>query len=414
MVKKYLAAYLGMPRGVYLLALARLVTCLGSFAYPMLTLILTQKLGMDKSTAGVYMSVYTALQAPCLVAGGRLADKISRRTMVVLCSLASSALFILCVFFASSGVIFWLLAAQAAISTLAYPSFDAMLAGLEPEERRADAYSLEYLAVNVGMAVSPIAAGLLFARHLPVLFVISAFVTAASAGIFSLIRGGDVRYSVGSPDGQTDGPRRPPSLFAVLRASPVLVGFVAMLFIYDFCYSQWGFMLPAQLGDIFGAGGARSYSLLCSMNAVTVITLTPLLTSFCRRFHPLAVVSAGGALYFAAFSGFGFIDAGPALLLFSVIFTAGEILVAIEAGAFVAGHAPPDCRGRAAAFCSFVRGAGMALGPMTMGLVLTAAGYRLSWLVTAAAALAGAAGMAALGRAEKRAGGKTAGTRRRG
>ena len=45
-MKKYFSAYAGLKKEVYILALARIVNCLGSFIYPLMTLILTRKLSM--------------------------------------------------------------------------------------------------------------------------------------------------------------------------------------------------------------------------------------------------------------------------------------------------------------------------------------------------------------------------------
>jgi len=170
------------------------------------------------------------------------------------------------------------------------------------------------------------------------------------------------------------------------------------MFCYDFCYSQWNFMLPAQFGDLFGPGGARLFSLLGSANAVTVILLTPLVTLLTRRMRPLAAVAAGGLLFAAAFLGFAAGGPYPLYLLYAEVFTLGEICTTIQIGAFLSNHAPADCLGRVSAFSSIVRGTGAALGPMVMGGALGLWEYRSCWLWVLALMLAGSLGMFLLGR----------------
>ena len=161
-------------------------------------------------------------------------------------------------------------------------------------------------------------------------------------------------------------------------------------------------MLPAQFGDMFGQDGARLFSMLCSANGFTVILLTPIVTSLSHRFRPLAIVAAGGFLYFSAYLGFALGSGLTSFFFFVELFTLGEIVTTIQIEAFVTGHSPSDCRGRISAFENFVRGSAGAFGPLVMGHVLVATGYQKSWLLIACLIFIGGTGMVLLNRKDRR------------
>jgi predicted MFS family arabinose efflux permease len=382
---------------VYYLSAAKLVNCLGSFIMPLLTLILTQKLGMTKTAAGSFASFLIVTQAPCLILGGKLADVFDRKKLYVLCGFTSALCYVFCFLNASRGAMIWAIVAAADFAVMGYPASDAMLADMAPRERSTGAFSLMYLSINVGMAVSPVVGGLLFKNHLALLFLLDAATTMAAMTLI-MLKVHPPKHRGRMDETEPAENIKKTSLAGVLKASPVLTGFILILFAYDFCYVQWGFMLPAQFGDLMGADGALRYSLLCSLNALTVILLTPMLTTLLRRVRPLVVVAAGGGIYTLSYIG---LSAGGVPLQYavlSVLFTIGEIFVAIRRGAFIATHVTTEYRGRVSAFSSFVNGAATSLGPLVMGPVITARGYTAGWLIVAAIMAAGGAGMLALDR----------------
>ncbi len=401
LIKRYFFSYAGLPREVYFLFAARLVDSMGSFIMPLLTLILTQKLGIAKESSGSLISFLCLTEAPCLILGGKLTDSVCRKRIIVACSLAGALFYILCGLFPPGGktILFIIIASDC--SSMAFPAYNAMLADLTVPENRRSAFSLMYFGVNIGMAVSPIVGGMLFKDHLRLLFFLDAATTVASTAIVALNVPETFRRaqkSVGAPEEKPE--KR--SLWSVLKFAPVLVLFVFLLSFYDFCYSQWNFMLPAQFGDLYGQDGARIYSMMSSANAFTVILLTPVATSLSRRFRPLAIASFGGLLYFTAYLGYAFGSGLPSFFFFVELFTLGEIVMAIQTEAFVAGRSPADFRGRITTFEHLVRGTASALGPLAMGYVLAAWGYRKSWLLIAFLVLASAAGMVLLERKDRR------------
>lgn len=414
-MKSPLHAYAGLPREVYYLFAARLTTAMGSFIFPLMTLILTQKLSMPTGKAGNLISLLMLSQAPCLMLGGKLADTIGRKKLLVISQSASALFFLLSAFEPGNHWMVLNIMLAADIGVMAYPASDALLADLVTVEQRKSAYSLLYFGINIGMAFSMILGGLLFQNHLKLLFFLDAFTTIlCTLIIFFRVKehyhlsgtaeSTEFSASDGAPNGESlsgsASSDKAPTLRGVLRAAPILIWFILLLFLYDFCYSQFNFMLPAQMGTLYNIRGAKMFSLLSVTNCITVIALTPIATTLANRFSPLSTLACSGLFYMAGYLGFA---AGHWMWLFvisAVVFTIGEILSAIQIGTFIASHTPVACRGRVTAFSSLVRGAGSGMAPSVIGSVLALIGYRKSWLLIALIALCGAGGMWLLRRLE--------------
>ena len=88
--------YGGLKREAYVLFFGRIVTSLGSMIWPVLTLILNQKLGMSASLVALCMLLVSAVSMPAGILGGKLADHYDKKYCIVCCDLVSVVLFIIC------------------------------------------------------------------------------------------------------------------------------------------------------------------------------------------------------------------------------------------------------------------------------------------------------------------------------
>lgn len=394
--KKHLfSAYAGLPREIYILFAARIVTCLGSFINPLLTLILTQKLGFSASDAGEFSALLILTQAPSLVVGGKLADRIGRKKLAVVCQMLGSAFFLLCGLNQDGRSMRLLLILASDLYTAATPALEAMTADYSTEENRQASFSLIYLGINIGMSVSPLFAGLLFRDHLALMFLLDAATTFASALILALFVRETGRNGARAAE-ETEAPETGGSVFRVLWGLPVLTLAILFQFSFHFTYSQWSFLLPLQLGDYYGDGGAMNYSMMSALNSVIVVFFTPVLTALTLHRRPLRVIALSGVLFGAAYAAYGAVRAMPLFLAAAAVFTFGEILSTVHAQAYLANRTPGRYLGRVNAFALFVRGAGNALGPLAVGRAVVSAGYFYTWLALAAFVLLGAGGILAL------------------
>ena len=84
--------YKGLRKENYYLFIGKIVTCLGSMIYPVLTLILNQKLGMNATGVATYTVVSGVAILPAIIIGGKLADKYNKKNIIIICDLISISL----------------------------------------------------------------------------------------------------------------------------------------------------------------------------------------------------------------------------------------------------------------------------------------------------------------------------------
>ena len=77
-IKNIFSQYRGLSKSAYVFFIARLVTTMGAFIWPMLTLILTDKMGYSATTTVTIFVMISVVFLPATILGGKLADKFSK------------------------------------------------------------------------------------------------------------------------------------------------------------------------------------------------------------------------------------------------------------------------------------------------------------------------------------------------
>lgn len=376
--------YAGMPKGIYILFISRVIDNMGSVVMPMITLILTQKIGFSKSETGILATVFMLTQAPFLLLGGKLVDRMGSKRVIVLFHILGAVAYIPCGFMKPHIAMALLIAFASNLFSVAAPAYNSIVTEVAEGKKLKSAYSILYLGYNLGFAIGPALAGFLFNKHLNLLFFIDSFTCIISTMlVYFFVPETNASRKLRKAANEKQPSENNNSVFKFLLNSPALLIFSGIFLVYNFCYSQWGFMLPLQSASIFKEEGAKYYSFFVSTNAITVIFLTPILTTLTHKFRPLAVIASGGLFYFSSFILFGYSKLLGMFIAGAVILTIGEILININSNIYVAQQTPQKYIGRANSLLSLINGAGAAIGPIVMGHVLLALDYSYAWLCIA-------------------------------
>lgn len=366
---------------------------MGSVVMPMIALILTQKIGFSKSETGILATIFMITQAPFLLMGGKLVDKIGSKKVIIIFNTLGALAYVPCCFMKPHIAMAALIALASNLFCVAAPAYNAIVTEVSPDHQIKSSYSILYLGYNLGLAIGPAIGGVLFNDHLQILFLIDAVTCFISTTLFYFFVPDCSKEKREEKRPKHESFNLDDPVYKFMFRSPVLILFSVVLLSYNFCYSQWGFMLPLQSASIFGTNGAKYYSLLISINAIAVIILTPMLSSITHRYRPLAIVAVGGIFYTLSFLIFGGGSVLYAFVLATIIMTTGQILININTNIFIAQQTPQDYIGRANSMLTIINGAGVALGPVIMGQVLLHINYGFAWLIVAILMLLGAMAM---------------------
>ncbi|HKN63759.1 MAG TPA: MFS transporter [Gaiellaceae bacterium] len=151
-----------LPRDVYVLELGALVNAFGNgVVLPFLLIYLHNVRGIPFGLAGTAAAVQSAVALASGFLGGTLSDRVGPKRVLLGSLAVMTVAFALMPLIRTAGHAFAIYTLWGIGSGSFWPSQSALLAGLTPAARRAPAYGLQRLAMNVGVALGGVGAGLI-------------------------------------------------------------------------------------------------------------------------------------------------------------------------------------------------------------------------------------------------------------
>ncbi|WP_223279845.1 MFS transporter [Streptomyces sp. SDr-06] len=358
-----------LPRTVRLLLLARTVNRLGAFSLPFLTALICADHGASLTTAGLVSAAFGLATIPSRLVGGRLADRVGRRTTIVLglcgCAVAQLAI-------AGSGSLTWVVA-SAILLGLAFelyePPSQAIIGESVPERQRVRAFSLFSAALALGGMGAGLLAAVVGRWDLRWLFVIDAATCLACALLIRLALPHDRPARPGADPGDT--------LVRPLR-DRALVGVLATGTAYALIHQQTVMTLPLALTRQ-GLPAADAGLLFTAAAATTVLAQPLIQLPRVRRLGTPLALSLAHLLLAAGLTGYALARTLPALLAAAVVWSLGDLLVMGRVYALVTDLAPPGGSGRYLAVFGTSWGVAATLAPVLGTQLLARAGATASW-----------------------------------
>lgn len=415
-IKAPFIIYRGLNRSVYVLFFARIINSIGSFVYPFLTLFLTDKLGHSAADAGMILMLASISFVPGSIIGGKAADTIGRKKLLVIAQFFSALSFLICAIIPDKQLIPFFIIGAEFFMGIVHPTSTAMIVDLSRPENRKAAFSLLYLGHNIGFAVGPLLAGLLYNTRPNWLFSGDALTTMISLILVVFLiketKPTEDQIDRSIAESSTETPELEKaelgSVFGVFARRPGLVVFILLVMIMNFVYAQMTFSLPLFLNEVFGADGAVMYGTTMSFNAAVVILGTTLIIGMTKKMKPILATIFAAVLYAIGFGGIWFGYAFYVIIITAFVWTVGEILGATNIDVYIANHTPMSHRGRVNSIVPIIIGAGHALSPFLMGRFIERYSIRMVWPLCGIFAAGAAAGLLVLYIKEKVRDGSTA------
>ena len=376
---KFLEQYKNLSREIYVLFFGRVVTSMGALIWPIMTLILKNKLGYNATTIATITMAMSILQFPMILLGGKLADTMNRKKIIVCCDMITVISYIICGLLPLSGHSIALIYIAGLFATIEGPSYDALIADLSDSESREKAYSLQYLGMNLGLVLSPTIGGFLFEKHLGIAFVVEGLATFSSTLLILLfVKQLSVEREKVSVYEEK---RENEHVFRILwERKPILI-YALMAGFGGLVYAQFNYLLPLNMETLYGAKGAAIFGMLTSTNALVVILATPVITTFCGKVMDVRKILIGETLIIMGLFSYRFVQGlMPLYFLLMVIFTLGEVFNTIGTQPYMTRRMPSTHWGRVNSFIATINGAFSAIGNILIGKIIDTSGYDSAWL----------------------------------
>jgi MFS family permease len=342
-----------------------------------LVLYLTQERQLTPTTAGAVVAAVGVGDIGSQLLGGWLGDRIGRRHTMLVGFLGTA---VALVALGSAETMPAICAAAAGVGLMAElfrPAGSAAVADLPTQEERVRAFGLLFWAANLGFTVSTVAAGVLVQQGYGILF----WINAAASVLAALIVWRHVPET------------RPPTpqatrraLLPVLLRDPVMLAMVAIYVVYFATFLQTFSTLPLVMaGDGHGPG---TYGAALALNGIVIVVVQPIAARLLDG-RDAAPVLAVSMLLVGVGVGLGAVVHGGAGYAGSIlVWTLGEIGIAVMFGATFADLAPADLRGRYMGVASSTWSLGAVLGPLLGTALLDHAGRTALWVACSATGLA--------------------------
>ncbi len=395
-----LSQYFGLPKQVYLLVFSKMICACGYFVYPYITLYLSQVMGYGTDTIGWCSFAFAMCYVPAALIGGKYSDKFSRKkTYLAYMILADVFLCLTGILTGKPILIVTLIFFYFFDNSLA-PLYNSLVMDITTPNNRQEAYSLGTLVLNIGFSIAQVLAGLFFLKRPNWIFYGMAFFNLiAVALLFFFLK--DPKKKTVLEDGEAEADIEASlrsdlandataavdvnePFLRVLRKRPLLVFFAIACALLTFIYALYMYMIPLHMQDLFGMEeGTRWYSILCTVNGVAIIVLTPLLILLTKKQSPVFNMAVCGLVYLIGFGAYIFVKSPLVFVLFSPIWSCGETLYFANNPTFVSNYAPVTHRARFQSFVDVIAKLGSATGPLIMGAYLVSQTFPSAWTVVA-------------------------------
>ncbi|MEV5882569.1 MFS transporter [Streptomyces sp. NPDC052020] len=383
----------GLPREFWWLWTSTLVNRLGAFVATFMALYLTLDRGYSASYAGLVAALHGLGGVISSLAAGVMTDRLGRRPTLLVAQASTAASVALLGFMRDPVAIAAVAFVGGMASNASRPAVQAMMADIVRPEDRVRAFSLNYWAINLGFAVSSMAAGFIAEVSYLAGFLIEAGMTMVCAVLVFVKLPESRPAEVPAAAGDADTDTAAVSLGTVLRDGRFM-GVVGLSFLVALIFQQGYVGLPVAMGE---AGfSPADFGMAIAVNGVLIVALQIPVTRFIEHRDPrrLLVVSSLLAGY-----GFGLTAFAGSVGVFALtvcVWTLAEIVNAPTQTGLVVRLSPARGRGRYQGMYTMSWSVAALVAPLMSGFVIDRFGAAWLWGLCAVIGTAAGAGYAAL------------------
>ncbi|GGM03810.1 MFS transporter [Streptomyces fumigatiscleroticus] len=361
----------GLPSAFWWLWTSTLVNRLGAFVATFMALYLTLDRGYSASYAGLVVALHGLGGVVSSLGGGVMADRLGRRPTMLIAQSATAVSVAALGFVHDPVAIAAVAFVVGAASNASRPAVQAMMADIVRPEDRVRAFSLNYWAINLGFAVSSMAAGFIAEVSYLAGFLIEAGMTLACAIVVF------VKLPESRPEKtEGSGAAEPEVGLGTVLRDGRFMSVVGLSFLVALVFQQGSVGLPVAMGQ---AGYTPAdYGMAIAVNGVLIVVLQIPVTRFIEHRDPrrLLVISSLLAGY-----GFGLTAFAGSVGVFALtvcVWTLGEMVNAPTQTGLVVQLSPVRGRGRYQGMYSMSWSVAALVAPLMSGFVIDR--FRAEWL----------------------------------
>jgi len=360
----------GLPKAFWWLWAGAMVNSVAQFVFPFLALFLTRE-GMSLPRVGALVALFGGGSIVSGPIAGAVADRLGRRPTVVASLVATAALTLALAFVHEAWALGAVVLALGVAASAFRPVLNAVVADLVPEGDRGRAFGLVYWAVNVGMAISEVAGGMLAEHGYSLLFALDAATTLGFAGLIWL------GVPETNPARAATGTAEASAGWRTLARDRDFALFLGVNFLFLVMF--WQFQVTAPVDMTRHGLSTAQFGRVMAVNGILIGLLQPFAQVALRRFRPAHVLAAACVIAGVGYGAYAVCHSVWQYTAATALWSVGEIMALPVAFEVVAGLSPTDMRGRYQGAFSLSFGLGTLVAPIAGTAVLDRWGSTALW-----------------------------------
>ncbi|MEU9101151.1 MFS transporter [Streptomyces sp. NPDC048361] len=362
----------GLPRAFWWLWTSTLINRLGAFVATFLALYLTLDRGYSASYAGLVASLHGLGGVVSSIGAGIMTDRLGRRPTLVIAQTSTAFAVALLGFMTDPVAIAGVAFLVGMASNASRPAVQAMMADIVKPEDRVRAFSLNYWAINLGFAVSSMAAGFIAQYSYLAGFLGEAALTLVCAVVVFL------KLPESRPERTAAQKVAEPEIgIGTVLKDGRFMGVVGLSFLISLIFQQGYVGLPVAMGtDGFSSA---DFGFAIAVNGILIVAVQIPVTRYTQHRDPrrLLIVSALLAGY-----GFGLTAFAGSVAVYALticVWTLAEIVNAPTQTGLIVRLSPVHGRGRYQGVYTMSWSVAALVAPLMSGYVIDHFGAEWLW-----------------------------------
>ena len=352
-IMNLISQYKGLRKENYVLCFGRFVTAMGAMVRPMLTMILSQKLGMNAVQVAWITALMGILTIPANLIGGKMADRFNKKMNIVYLDMISVISYIICGLLPLTTKSIVLMFIASTCQNMENPSYNSLTADIT------------------------------LSNYLWLAFLLSGIsIGTSSVLIYFFVQNITPEKEENDSNAIYQAERHGESLLTILKENRLVLLFILITSGYTALYQMYNYLFPMDLIRLHGDTGAVIFGTVTSINCFIVVLFTPLITQILKRSSEPKKTIYGflltlvGYVMFILFSGHI-----PFYYAAMVVLTWGEISYMLAESPYMTRRIPSSHRGRIHGLMEIIRIGFMSLYQLLIGFIYKNHTPIFTWII---------------------------------
>lgn len=376
--------YSVLNKHIYILAFVKFINSLCNFVIPFLSLYCISTLKLSIWAVGVIVAISNVISIVAILAGGILSKIIKDKKLFMVLTYLFAAFFYIAVIFMDN-IVFKVgcIMIGFGLVSLDVPIIDYFVGYYSSRSNSKCAFSLMYLCHNIAIGIGSVFSGVLFSVNANLIFVLNAASIIICAVIVALFFNYKFRDIVLENVSIKVNDKLMTGLTTYKRI------FLVVMFIYAIAYAQVNFLLPIFLDAEKVNGASQLYGILMSINALTVVVFTPLVTEFSNKIYSTVTLLIAGILFMLGYMGYNVSLKLIILGIATIIWSLGEIFCSINHMPLLIEFAHADDIGVCSAYANIANRLGTVVSSLIGAGLISLYGFTYIWYIIGVVVLLG-------------------------